>query len=134
MWDEDKPRFKTDDEKKAELLPGADALQNTLTDAAILAGFEWASVQFPLTWENQNNFSQLYTLSKDGLIMYPKKVWTGLTSTELDDADEVKDFYLAGIAHVENCLDAGFAQKQLFRDMSYGALREWMDDNSKQGV
>jgi len=130
MWDGDTPRFKTTTEKRDDLLPGADSQQNRITDAAILAGFEWASVTFPLTLENQNNFSQLYALSKDELIVYPKKVWSGLSSTELDDAQEVKEFYLTGIAHVEACLDAGFAQKQAVRNMNYNTLNKWMSDNS----
>jgi len=129
MWDGDVPRFKTTTERRYELLPGADAQRNRITDAEILDGFEWASVKFPLTLENQSNFSQLYTLSKDNLLVYPKKVWAGLSSTELNDAAEVQEFYLEGIAHVEACLDAGFTQKQAFRSMNYVTLKKWMSDN-----
>ena len=114
---------------REELIVLCDEQRNRITDAEILAGFEWAGIQFPLTLENQNNFSQLYTLSKDELVVYPKKVWTGLSSTELNDAQEVKEFYLAGIAHVEACLDAGFTQKQAFRNMDYDTLEKWMSDN-----
>lgn len=115
-----------------ELIDSCDALRNAITSDSIIFGFDWppsSGVRFHLTIENQTNFSNLYILSTQDLLTYPKTVWSGVDTFNLMNKQAVEDFYLAGVAHKELCLDQGLLAKQAFRTMSYNELAQWLVDN-----
>jgi len=115
-----------------ELIESCDEKRNTITELAIINGFDWppsSGVRFHLTIENQTNFSNLYLLSTQDLLVYPKTVWSGIETFSLVDKPAVESFYLAGVAHKELCLDQGLLAKQAFRTMSYTELTQWLIDN-----
>jgi len=115
-----------------ELIDNCDVARNTITELAIINGFDWppsSGVRFHLTIENQTNFSNLYLLSTQDLLVYPKTVWSGIETFSLVDKPAVESFYLAGVAHKELCLDQGLLAKQAFRTMSYTELTQWLIDN-----
>ena len=115
-----------------ELIDNCDVARNTITELAIINGFDWppsSGVRFHLTIENQTNFSNLYLLSTQDLLTYPKTVWSGIETFSLIDKPAVESFYLAGVAHKELCLDQGLLAKQAFRTMSYTELTQWLIDN-----
>ena len=115
-----------------ELIDNCDVARNTITELAIINGFDWppsSGVRFHLTIENQTNFSNLYLLSTQDLLTYPKTVWSGIETFSLVDKPDVESFYLAGVAHKELCLDQGLLAKQAFRTMSYTELTQWLIDS-----
>ena len=117
---------------KNKLIDKCDLARNTITALAIINGFDWppsSGVRFHLTIENQTNFSNLYMLSTQDLLTYPKTVWSGIETFSLVDKPAVESFYLAGVAHKELCLDQGLLAKQAFRTMSHTELTQWLIDN-----
>ena len=115
-----------------DLLNQCDAIRNAITDSNILSGFDWPpsdGVHFYLTPENQMNFTNLYVQSKNGLVSYPKTVWSGVETFQLQSAQDVEDFYLAATNHVELQLNQGLLAKQAFRTMTLSELEQWLADN-----
>ena len=134
ILENDEVRFKTAEEiiPIEELIESCDLIRNTITELSIINGFDWppsAGVRFNLTIENQTNFSNLYLLSTQDLLTYPRTVWSGVETFSLVDKQAVEDFYLAGVAHKELYLDQGLLAKQAFRTMSYAELTQWLADN-----
>ena len=117
---------------KDKLIKQCDSVRNSITENNILIGFDWppsGGVRFYMSQENQINFSNLYQLSVQDLLSYPKTIWSGTDTMQLVNKQAVQDFYLAGVAHIELQLDQGLLAKQAFRTMSYGELTQWLSDN-----
>lgn len=87
-----------------------DELINQETDAKILNDFVWNGNEFYLTMENQFNFKNLYDLRE--MKSYPVTIKTKTGFIELQNKEEVADFYLAGVNFVEKCIKDGWAQKE----------------------
>ena len=118
-----------------ELIIQCKSRMNEITESTIYAGFEWPpidGVQFQMTAENQRNFSNLYTLAKDGFLTYPYTVWCGDEEVELADATEVATFYLAGVSFITETLSAGKATKATFSNMTRAELIQWLVDNQSE--
>ncbi len=127
------PRFKNDEEKRAELMVTADQMTNANTSKLINEGFLYAGIVFPQDLEGQLNFSELQRLAVAGHIDYPYEVWNGQESTELADAAEVEVFYLSGIAHKSGLMNAGRATRIANRNLSLAALQSYVDTASNSG-
>ena len=83
---------------------------NKKCDNAILKNFKWRDHQFYLTTENQINFANMF-MAKDYLT-YPQTIKTKTGYIELQNAEEVTQFYFAGINFVKQCLEECWKQKQ----------------------
>lgn len=115
-----------------ELIESCDEKRNTITENNILIGFDWppsGGVRFYMSQENQINFSNLYQLSVQDLLSYPKTIWSGIDTMQLVDKQAVQDFYLAGVTYIELQLNQGLLAKQAFRTMSYTELTQWLIDH-----
>lgn len=98
------------------------------TDAAILSGYEWTvkhgpkegqTVKVWLSQENQNN----YKAKHDAARMYPQLVTFPMTYKisedgeknaiyeTFQDIDELAEFYLGGIAYIEQTVAIGWQKK-----------------------
>ena len=82
---------------------------NQETDDRILNDFTWMGETFYLTMENQFNFKNLYDLRE--MRTYPVLIKTKTGFMELDNADEVAQFYLAGVDFIDRCLKEGWIKK-----------------------
>ena len=82
---------------------------NKETDRKILNDFTWMGETFYLTMENQFNFKNLYDLRE--MRTYPVLIKTKTGFMQLDNADEVAQFYLAGVDFVDRCLKEGWIKK-----------------------
>ena len=117
---------------KDKLIKQCDSVRNSITENNIFIGFDWppsGGVRFYMSQENQINFSNLYQLSVQDLLSYPKTIWSGTDTMQLVDKQAVKDFYLAAVAHIELQLDQGLLAKKAFRAMTYEELKQWLFDN-----
>jgi hypothetical protein len=109
-----------------------DSVRNSVTGKRIVNGFDWppsGAVRFYLTQENQTNWCNLYVLSIQDKVQYPKTIWSGVEKLQLANKQAVEDFYLAGVAHIELSLDQGLLAKEAFRTMTYEQLKQWLADN-----
>lgn len=82
---------------------------NRQTDRKILNDFVYNGYKFYLTMENQFNFKNLYDLRF--VREYPVMVKTADGFMQLDNAEHVETFYLAGVKFIETCLEQGWKQK-----------------------
>lgn len=115
--------------------PTAEEIKKTITgwydrqtDAAILSGYEWTvrhgpyegqTVKVWLSQENQNN----YKAKHDAALMYPQLVTFPMTYKISEDdnsnaiyetfqnIDELAEFYLGGIAYIEQTVAIGWQKK-----------------------
>lgn len=85
---------------------------NKRCDNEILNDFKWKDNEFYLSMENQMNFANLYT-AKD-LLTYPQTIKTKTSYIELQNANEVTEFYIAGVNHIKACLEKCWKEKQRF--------------------
>lgn len=85
---------------------------NKKCDNEILNDFKWKNNEFYLSMENQMNFANLYT-AKD-LLSYPQTIKTKTGYIELQNANEVTEFYIAGVNHIKTCLEKCWKEKQRF--------------------
>lgn len=85
---------------------------NKRCDNAILNDFKWKDNEFYLSMENQMNFANLYT-AKD-LLTYPQTIKTKTGYIELQNAEEVTEFYLAGVNFIKETLEKCWKEKQRF--------------------
>lgn len=91
------------------LIKSSDEKINRETDRKILNEFTWNGEQFYLTMENQFNFKNLYDLRD--MREYPVLIKTKNGFMQLDNAEEVAEFYLAGVNFVDQCLKEGWVKK-----------------------
>lgn len=91
------------------LILESDTAINRETDRKILNEFTWNGEQFYLTMENQFNFKNLYDLRD--MREYPVLIKTKTGFMQLDNAEEVAEFYLAGVNFVDQCLKEGWVKK-----------------------
>lgn len=82
---------------------------NRQTDRKILTDFVYNGYKFYLTMENQFNFKNLYDLRF--VREYPVMVKTADGFMQLDNAEHVETFYLAGVKFIETCLEEGWKKK-----------------------
>lgn len=109
-----------------------------LTDEKILWGYPWTvqhgpdegkNVKVWLSKENQNNFKAKH----DAALIYPDKVKFPMTYKISEDTEtkkaiyeifenitELATFYLGGLAYIESCYNAGWAEKD--------AIDDWLED------
>jgi hypothetical protein len=91
------------------LIEKSNRLINKNTDDKILNDFVWKDNEFYLTMENQQNFANLF-IAKD-YITYPQTIKTKNGYFVLNNKEEVTEFYLAGVAFIKECLEAGWQEK-----------------------
>ena len=85
---------------------------NYETDNKILNDFVYRGAEFYLTMQNQTNFANMFIARE--YLEYPQQIKTKTGYYKLLNADEVKDFYLAGIAFVKKCLEDGWNKKDTY--------------------
>lgn len=112
---------------------------NARTDERILNGFEWTvlhgddagkTVKVWLSTENQNNFKAKHDAAKDypELVTFPMKYKIGEDENEVPvyenfaDIQELAQFYLGGLAYIEQQYNAGWAEKDAIDWAPYEAL------------
>ena len=91
------------------LILESDTTINRETDKKILNEFTWNGERFYLTMENQFNFKNLYDLRD--MREYPVLIKTKTGFMQLDNAEEVAEFYIAGVNFVDQCLKEGWVKK-----------------------
>lgn len=82
---------------------------NRQTDKKILQGFVWKGNEFYLSMQNQQNFANMFVAKQ--FLTYPITVKTKTGFLELNDSDEVMDFYLSGVNYIKQCLEQGWKKK-----------------------
>lgn len=82
---------------------------NQITDNKILNNFKYKNNEFYLSTENQMNFANMY-IAKDYLT-YPQIIKTKTGFTALQNAEEVTEFYLAGVNFIKQCLQECWEEK-----------------------
>jgi hypothetical protein len=82
---------------------------NEQTDEKILNEFSWNGYEFYLTIENQTNFANMF-IAKD-FLEYPQTIKTKTGFAQLQNKEEVQEFYLAGVNFVKACLEEGWRIK-----------------------
>ncbi len=82
---------------------------NKETDEKILNNFVWKENEFYLTMENQTNFANMY-ISRDYLA-YPITIKTKTGFMNLNNKQQVTEFYLAGVGFIQKCLEQGWKKK-----------------------
>lgn len=89
---------------------------NDITDNKILSGFIWKDMNVWLSTENQFNYKTTYDLAvqSDGASL-PCTFKFGTDDEPIyhtfSTLDELKDFYLAAVAYVQQCYQDGWATK-----------------------
>ena len=91
---------------------------NANTDAKILTGFVWNDVRVYLSQENQTNFKAAYDLNvqTDGALL-PMKFKLGEDGDgkavyhTFEDMETFSQFYMMAVAHINQCLNEGWAEK-----------------------
>jgi hypothetical protein len=97
---------------------------NALVEEDIICGFEWNGMKAWLTNENQFNYKALYdlTIQTNGSNL-PLTVKFGTTDNsiyyEFKSVDELKDFYLSMIEHIQNSLKKGWEKKDSINWKNY---------------
>lgn len=100
-----------DAENKSRIQRRIDSI-NKKCDKAILNDFKWKDHEFYLSMENQMNFANMF-MAKDYLT-YPQTIKTKTGYIELQNAEEVTEFYFAGINFVKEQLEKCWKEKQRF--------------------
>ncbi len=102
----------------SEIKADIDALINRRTEADILTGFSWEGKPVYLSSENQFNFKAAYDLAlQTGGASLPVRFKLGEdadgnpTYHTFGSLDEFTDFYRKAIAHIAECLDRGWTEK-----------------------
>lgn len=97
---------------------------NANTDEKILSGFVWNGVRVWLSQENQTNFKAAYDLNvQSGGKMLPIKFKLGEDADgnavyhTFEDMDAFGNFYMSAVAYINECLNAGWSEKDSL-DMS----------------
>ena len=72
---------------------------NRQTDKKILQGFVWRGNEFYLSMQNQQNFANMFVAKE--YLTYPITIKTKKGYIELNNIEEVTDFYLSGINYVK---------------------------------
>ena len=91
---------------------------NANTDEKILSGFVWNDVRVWLSQENQTNFKAAYDLNvQSGGKMLPIKFKLGEDADgnavyhTFEDMDAFGIFYMSAVAYINECLNAGWSEK-----------------------
>ena len=92
-----------------QLIQNSDKHINRDVDRQIRNGFTWAGEGFYLTLENQFNYKNLYDLRS--IKSYPVVIKTRTGFMQLENENEVSDFYLAVVNYIDQCLKDGWVRK-----------------------
>lgn len=111
----------TFDEVRATILAG----YNARIDEAILAGFVWEGAPVWLSTENQFNYKAAFDLAvqTDGAnlpVVFKLGTDEKPVYREFTTMDDLKNFYTAAMAHVQNTLAAGWKAKD---EIDFGLYR-----------
>lgn len=97
---------------------------NANTDEKILTGFVWNDVRVYLSQENQSNFKAAYDLNvqtNGGLLPMKFKLGEDEDGNAVyhtfTDMEEFGSFYMSAVAHINQCLNEGWQEKDSL-DMS----------------
>ena len=116
IWDKQQNNWVIDESKRVELIRLNRDKINGETEHKIINDFIFNEVNFKLTAENQRNFDNECRMRES--LNYPHKIKSVDGYYMLKNADEYQAFYLAGISHVRNCLEAGWSQKDVLNDLT----------------
>lgn len=111
------------------------------TDERILTGYEWTvlhglheglTVNVWLSNENQTNYKAIHdaAIQHPDKVKFPKKfkIWEDTNNKgiyeEFEALDEIVDFYLGGMAHIEQCTNEGWAVKDTLDFSEYESQLE----------
>lgn len=119
------------------------------TDANILSGYQWtvlhgddegkvASVW--LSKENQMNYKAKHDAARDypDLVTFPMKYKIAETEESVDvyeefqDINELAQFFIGAISHIESCVNAGWARKKSIDWTPYEKLFPASDTSNSQ--
>lgn len=91
---------------------------NARTDEKILSGFVWNEIPVWLSTENQSNFKAAYDINvqnKGALLPMKFKLGEDASGAAVyhtfETMADFKDFYLAAVAYVNQCLNDGWEEK-----------------------
>ena len=105
---------------------------NKETDWKILSGFVWNDIPVWLSKENQFNYKAAYDMAiqTNGASMYDENgnyICTFKLGTDKEpviytfqNVEELADFYTKGLAHIQKCLQEGWALKAEINWEDYG--------------
>ena len=97
---------------------------NSQTDAAILSGFVYKNAPVWLSTENQYNYKAAYDLAvqTDGKSLPVTFKFGSDEQPEyhtFEKLNELKDFYVQAVRHIQNTLEEGWRQKDRFKVEQY---------------
>ena len=97
---------------------------NRQTDAAILSGFTYKGAPVWLSVANQYNYKAAYDLAvQTGGETLPVTFKFGSDEQPeyhtFDNLDELKDFYVQAVSHIQHSLEEGWRQKDRFKVEQY---------------
>lgn len=106
---------------------------NKKTDEKILNGFKWTPaggepVNVYLSEENQRNFSEAQRMAAENSFVLPITFKLGETDDEqpvyhtFETAEELNSFYLSAFSYINQCLNAGWKEKDAIDWSPYEAL------------
>lgn len=89
---------------------------NKMVDTEILSGFVWNGYNVWLSTENQFNYKAAYDLAvqTNGATLPMTFKFDNGTDTvyhEFKTVEELSDFYMKAIAHIQHCLEEGWKKK-----------------------
>lgn len=96
---------------------------NSRTDAKILTGFSWEGKPVWLSAENQRNFSEAQRM---GVVPVTFKLGEDTEGNPVyhtfETAEEMDEFYRFAFGHIQQCLQAGWQEKDSIDWAPYEAL------------
>lgn len=120
---------------------------NARTDEAILCGMDWTiqhgsdegkAIKVWLSKENQENYKAKHdaAIQYPELVTFPMKYKVGedeegnAVYENFQDINELAQFYLAGLSYIEQCYNAGWAEKDAIDWTPYEALYPQPEQNA----
>lgn len=109
---------------------------NERTDERILSGFVWQGKQVWLSQENQRNFSEAHRMAQaqpELVLPVTFKIGEGEDGTPtyhtFSDFDELNDFYVSAFAHINQCLQEGWTEKD---GVDFSVYDEEIEEKSEE--
>ncbi len=112
--------------ERADLIEEAKRRIDARTDAKILTGFEYQGLFFKLSLENQLNFKTECELRES--LKYPHRIKALEGYYEVQSADDYQAFYLAGVAHIRECVEAGWCSKDALELLTDEEITELLEE------
>ena len=126
IWSDENNDWVIDETQRDELIRLNCDKINKGTKNKITNDFVFNEINFKLTAENQRNYDNECRM-RAGLI-YPYKVKTVDDYYEFANAEEYQQFYLAIIAYIRTCLEAGWDQKDSLNQLSTEQLIKKLEE------